>query len=130
MSICEKILERYKENRVDTGAWRTANEINLNDTTVSIYDLKRNMTTDNFTLLLNDYLNYDAKSYSEGIQIGLRLRNTHRTLQGQLFNFCIGIIQGLSYTNYADDRNEQAIKSGKIISEMVKDGRIPLQRYI
>ena len=51
------------------------------DETISIYALARSMTPENFTKLFDQYLNLGSKGFSEGKQVGLNLRTTHRTIQ-------------------------------------------------
>ena len=100
------------------------------DETISIYALARSMTPGNFTKLFDQYLNLGAKGFSEGKQIGLNLRSTHRTLQRLAICFAIGLIIGLSEQEHSDARNETAIKTAKIVAQMMEEDELPLGLYI
>ena len=98
--------------------------------TISIYTLARSMTPGNFTKLYDQYLNLGSKGFSEGKQIGLNLRSTHRTLQRLAICFAIGLIIGLSEQEHSDARNETAIKTAKIVAQMMEEDELPLGLYI
>ena len=98
--------------------------------TISIYALARSMTPENFTKLFDQYLNLGSKGFSEGKQIGLNLRTTHRTIQRLAICFALGLVIGLSEQQYSDARNEIAIKTAKIVAQMMEEGDLPLGLYI
>jgi len=98
--------------------------------TISIYALARSMTPENFTKLFDQYLNLGSKGFSEGKQIGLNLRSTHRTLQRLAICFVIGLVIGLSEQQYFDARNETAIETAKKLAEMYKNNELPTGMYI
>ena len=100
------------------------------DKTISIYALARSMTPENFTKLYDQYLNLGSKGFSEGKQIGLNLRSTHRTLQRLAICFVFGLIVGLSEQQYSDARNETAIETAKKLARMVENGELPFGSYI
>lgn len=100
------------------------------DETISIYALARSMTPENFTKLFDQYLNLGSKGFSEGKHIGLNLRSTHRTLQRLAICFAIGLIIGLSEQEHSDARNETAIKTAKIVAQMMEEDELPLGLYI
>ena len=98
--------------------------------TISTYALVRSMTPENFTALVDQYLNLGAKGFREGQQIGLNLRCTHRTLQRLAICFALGLITGLSEQERTDARNETAIETAKKLAQMVEEGDLPLGLYI
>ena len=100
------------------------------DETVSIYALARSMTPENFTKLFDQYINLGSKGFSEGKQIGLNLRFTHRTLQRLAICFALGLVIGLSEQQYSDARNETAIETAKKLARMVENGELPTGMYI
>ena len=100
------------------------------DETISIYALARSMTPENFTKLFDQYLNLGSKGFSEGKQIGLNLRNTHRTLQRLAICFALGLVIGLSEQKYSDARNETAIETAKKLAQMAEAGDLPTGMYI
>ena len=100
------------------------------DETISIYALARSMTPENFTKLFDQYINLGSKGFSEGKQVGLNLRTTHRTLQRLAICFAIGLVIGLSEQQYSDARNETAIETAKKLAELFKKGELPTGLYI
>jgi len=98
--------------------------------TISIYALARSMTPENFTKLFDQYLNLGSKGFSEGKQIGLNLRTTHRTIQRLVICFALGLVIGLSEQQYSDARNETAIETAKKLARMVENDELPMGMYI
>ena len=98
--------------------------------TISIYTLARSMTPENFTKLFDQYLNLGSKGFSEGKQIGLNLRTTHRTIQRLAICFAVGLVVGLSEQQYSDARNETAIETAKKLAQMLQNGELPMGMYI
>ena len=98
--------------------------------TISTYALVRSMTPENFTALVDQYLNLGAKGFREGQQIGLNLRCTNRTLQRLAICFALGLITGLSEQERTDARNETAIETAKKLAQMVEEGDLPLGSYV
>ena len=98
--------------------------------TISTYALARSMTPENFTALVDQYLNLGAKGFREGQQIGLNLRYTHRTLQRLAICFAFGLVSGLSEQQYTDARNETAIETAKKLAKMLEEGNMPLGSYV
>jgi hypothetical protein len=98
--------------------------------TIDVYTLARSLTIENFTTLLDDFLNLGGKGFREGKEIGLQLRFTHRTLQRLAVCFAFGMIAGLSEQEYTDPRNETAILTAKKIAQMLEKGDLPLGLYI
>ena len=97
---------------------------------VSVYKLARSMTPENFARLLDNFLNVGGKGFNEGKLVGLHLRHTHRTLQRLAICFALGLVVGLSEQEFTDARNEEAIKTAKKLTQMMKDGELPLGFYL
>jgi len=102
----------------------------LTGETISVYTVARSMTLDNFTKLLDEYLNLGAKDFRSGKEIGLKLRTTHRSLQRLAVCFAFGIIAGLSEQQFTDPRNEEAIKTAKKVAAMIEKGELPFGFHI
>jgi hypothetical protein len=98
--------------------------------TISTFTLARSMNSENFAKLLDAYLNFGGKGFPEGNQMGLNIPSTHRTLQRLAICFALGLIIGLSEQQYSDARNETAIKTAKMIAQMMEEGNLPLGLYI
>lgn len=69
-------------------------------------------------------------SFKKGVSLGLYLRREHRTLQGNIINFLLGIICGLAEQKYTDPRNETGVDACKKIREDLENENIHLQPYI
>ena len=115
---------RIREYNTESGRYEETDE------TLSTHTLARSMTAENFTTLLDDYLNLGGKDYREGKEIGLQLRFTHRTLQRLAICFCFGVIAGLSEQEYTDPRNKTAIQTAKKVARMMEAGEFPLGPYL
>ncbi len=98
--------------------------------TIDVYTLAKSMTIENFSAMLDDFLNLGGKGYREGKQVGLELRFTHRTLQRLVICFAFGMIAGLSEQEYTDPRNETAIQTAKKVVLMMETDELPLGLYI
>ena len=98
--------------------------------TLTTYQLARSMTELNFASLLDEYLNLGGKGFREGKQVGLQLRDTHRTLQRLVICFALGIVSGLAEQQYTDPRNETAIQTARRIVELISQGELPFGPYI
>lgn len=98
--------------------------------TINVYTLAKSLTIENFSAMLDDFLNLGGKGYREGKQVGLELRFTHRTLQRLVICFSFGMIAGLSEQEYTDPRNETAIQTAKKVVEMMESGDLPVGLYI
>jgi hypothetical protein len=112
-------------------AWNSdTNRIVETGETISAYAIAHSMTLENFATLLDDFLNLGGKGISEGKQVGLQLRTTHRTLQRLVICFAFGLISGISEQEYTDPRNETAIQTAKKIVQMLEAGELPLGLYL
>ena len=97
---------------------------------ISVSQLAKCMTPDNFVYFLDNYLNYGGKQYEEGHRVGQDMRFTHRTLQRSVVAMALGIIVGISEQEYTDARNADAIAMAKKIAEMYKNGELSVGCYI
>lgn len=98
--------------------------------TISTYQVAKSLTSENFAAILDEYLNLGGKDFREGMEIGLQLRFTHRTLQRLAICFAFGIIVGISEQEYTDARNETAIQTAQKVAQMLEAGEFPLGLYI
>lgn len=96
---------------------------------VRTYSLVGNMTTENLASFLSEYLNRGAKNFYYGKDIGEILSREHRTLQGLVVNFCLGVICGFAGQD-TDARNEVAIETANKIKKMIENGELKRQPYI
>ena len=120
-----------KDNSIQLKEWNSGTRnTELTGECVNIYTIAKSMTTDNFTKLLDEYLNLGGKDFREGKQVGLNLRFTHRTLQRLAICFSFGLIAGLAEQEYTDPRNETAIQTAKRVVQMMEAGDLPLGLYI
>ena len=122
---------KMKTSTIEFKAWNPdTHQTEPTGEAVSIYQLARSMTPENFAALLEDYLNLGGKQYQEGRVVGLYLRHTHRTLQRLAVCFALGVVAGLSEQDHTDPRNESAIATAKRIAQMVREGDLPLGMYL
>ena len=98
--------------------------------TVSTHQIARSMTPENFTRLLDTFINVGAKGFAEGKEIGLMLRFTHRTLQRLAICFSLGLIAGLAEQQHVDERNAVAIETAQKIANLVESGEFKLGLYL
>lgn len=134
--LFDRMKERLAENRYDSGKWRDARDITTkgydradeDESTVGTWEIARGMSTDQFTNLLDNWLNSGGKRENEGYLVGLNLRNTHRTLQGNAVMFMVGMLAGIAEQEHTDARNESAISTAKKIISSLEDS--DAQRYI
>lgn len=91
---------------------------------VSVSEIARCLTHEQFVYLFDNFINYGMKDYREGLNVGLDFRFTHRTLQGSAFRFALGFIVGLSQQEYTDARNEIPVNTAKKIAKMVESGEL------
>ena len=91
---------------------------------VSPYLLGKSMSAENFAEVISNFLNSGMKDYGVGYEVGKIEQSDHRTLQGSLVRFCLGVIIGISEQDYTDARNEKVVELGKKIARMIKDGEL------
>jgi len=112
-------------------AWNfDTNRIEETGTTITAYHVAQSLNMENFTVLLDEFLNLGGKGFREGKLVGLQMRTTHRTLQRLAICFAFGLIVGLSGQEYTDPRNETAIQTAKKTAQMLEEGELPLGFYI
>jgi len=92
--------------------------------TVSVYQLARAIKEEQFSELLQDWLNNFNGDYTKGERLGKLLHRAHRTLQGCAYRWCLGILVAIGEQEHYDARNEVAVKNGMKIKEMLKDGTL------
>ena len=93
---------------------------------VSVYEVAKNMTPAQFHYFVECYINSYSVDYNAGKELGEHFEGVHRTLQGTLYRFCMGILVGLSKQDYTDPRNEVAVKNCKKIAQMLEDGTLKM----
>jgi hypothetical protein len=104
--------------------------------TVSLYLLAKNLKVEHLARLLENWLNSYDRAAQRGRVIGEAGVRWHRTLQGTLVNFALGILVGYAkkyqeeWGGHTDPRNETAFKAAGIVASLVEDGTIPLQPFI
>ena len=104
--------------------WDTKETVQVGET--STYTLVRSMNIDDFCQFLDDFINSGGKDYRDGIAVGTKLMSTHRTLQGCLIRFCLGVIVAFAKQDYTDARNEKPVAMARKIAELVKDGTLDM----
>lgn len=96
-----------------------------NGTEIGVCEITKNLTRRNLADILSDWLNMGFKDYEDGRALGKMLQTEHRTIQGVIIRFCLGIIIGMSKdVQYTDARNETPIEMGKKLAKMVEDGEL------
>lgn len=95
------------------------------DAPKTIYDLAHHISNN----VNGGYLGSSA-AFGKGLGMGLYLRREHRTLQGCIINFLLGVICGLANQEYTDLRNEEGVKSCKKIRDMIESEDIHRQPFI
>jgi len=135
--IVDRIKARLRKNGDDLYSWKTAGNVKVETgydsgefVDVSLYMLKRALTSDNFTYLFSDWLNSGGKGFGAGVVMGLNLTSDHRTLQGLAVEYCLGILAGLAQQEHTDARNETAIATAKEILRLLDEGKLKNQRFI
>jgi hypothetical protein len=97
---------------------------------VSLMTLAGSLDTETFAVLFDNFLNRGGKGFRYGEQVGEQLRFAHRTLQGLAYEFCLGVIVGLSEQEHADMRNHAAVENGKKIKFLLENGELKHQPYV
>lgn len=96
---------------------------------LSEYDQRKVDQARELADLLENKVN-GGNPYELGKNIGQFLTRTHRTLQGNIVKFILGIVESLSEQEHTDARNKQAIEACRIITEQARNGDIPWQPLI
>lgn len=91
---------------------------------VPVYYIAKHITEGQVADLLEDYMNKFSNEYNEGQRIGKMLQNSHRTLQGSIARLFLGVLVGISDTEYFDARNEKAVALGKQLKDMIEKGEL------
>lgn len=91
----------------------------------------RNINCADLAEIIDTFLNRGGlNANNAGKEVGLELRNTHRTLQRLAVAFSLGILDGISRQEYFDARNADAIKTAKKITEMRENGDLDIGAFI
>lgn len=80
--------------------------------------------------LITFNLNVMTRDWGFAEEVGLLLRNKHRTLQRSVVVFCLGILKGISQQEHTDARNADAIATAKQVTEMVENGDLNVGMFI
>ena len=91
----------------------------------TIYDLAHHLSNN----VNGGYIN-SSGAFGKGVSMGMYLRREHRTLQGCIINFLLGVICGLAEQKWTDPRNEHGVASCQKIRDMLTDEEIHLQPFI
>jgi hypothetical protein len=103
------------------------------DTDIHVSDLARAITPEQVGELLSDMCNrMSISSVNMGFIAAEVVRREHRTLQGCVVNFCLGLLAGMAGVGEfgTDPRNQTAINSCVKIKDMLADGQILYQPLI
>lgn len=92
--------------------------------TEQVYNFAKKATAKDLAKLMDDFVNFSSSDYTKGIATGEILRSSHRTLQGAVIRFCLGVIVGLSRQEYTDARNEVPVKTSQKIAQMLESGEL------
>lgn len=79
--------------------------------------------------LLSGFLNSFSQDFRSGFSVGRLFQNQHRTLQGTLYRWALGLIVGLGdkvEIRFTDARNETAIKGSQQIAKMIENDELML----
>jgi len=117
-----------KEYNVETGQYEDAG-------TVSARSVGKGVDEESLLSLLEAFLNSFASGYNRGLTIGSLAVDAgmHRTLQGQLVNFALGILEGYASKMdlaWTDPRNHTAAIAAHKIKSLLDAGELPKQPFI
>lgn len=105
--------------------WDTKQEESLGE--VNVFHLVRSIDNEQLAYFLGEYLNVGMKSgFGTGKTVGKFAQRDHRTIQGELIRFALGLIVSLSDQENTDARNEMPVEMGKKIAKMVEDGTLKM----
>ena len=96
----------------------------------SIKDIAGSLTAQQFTEMIDDFLNIGGKQFNTGKIVGEALRSHHRTIQRSSIAFSLGLLVGISDQKHTDLRNGQAIETAKNIAQMWDDGQLNIGGYV
>lgn len=114
--------------------------------TVSLYLLSRSMKEEHLYALLDQWTNSYSSGLRRGERIGKMFQNSHRTLQGTLVNFALGLLKGISdfseweekngwdeqeaLERLTDPRNRTAVEAARKVVKLLESGDIYQQPLI
>jgi len=128
-SLNDREIQKNVEVTVKLDPVRVDEEAIEVKTNASLYAVGRDLSASGMAYLLDNFLNYGFNE-AKGIQVGLLLRTTHRTLQRLAVVFALGLLYGISKQEYTDARNETAINTAKKVAEMMDSGELSSGLYI
>lgn len=91
---------------------------------VGVSTLARSIDTEDFSSLMQEFLNVGMKDYREGERVGTLCQRAHRTIQGSIVRFCLGVLVALGKQEYTDARNETPVALCKQVTKMLEDGSL------
>lgn len=98
---------------------------------VNAYNLGKNMKVGFLVEMMSNWANnFSFNPAGLGKEFSDYLQRHHRTIQGCIINFLLGILVAYGTTEYFDDRNATAVKTCQVIREMVKNDEIYFQPLI
>lgn len=100
------------------------------DGTTDARTIARNIDADQLAEIVIAYVNINSNAFAQGQQAGERIVGSHRTIQGLVYNLCLGILVKIGEQGWPDDRNETAVAGSKKIASMIDKSEIKLQRFI
>ena len=105
-------------------------EVEIGEQKISISELSRKLTSEQFAEMIGDRLNAYANAFKNGKEIGKACHQQHPTIQRLIVQFAIGLIGGISQQDYTDARNEYAIATAKKIAAMYENGELNLGPFV
>jgi len=99
-------------------------KITVGEEELSVRDVAKALTNEQFAEMLGDYMNCFCNEYKKGQEIGKELQSQHRTLQGSVCRLLLGMLVGIGDTEYFDARNEKAVALGKQLKTMIENGEL------
>ena len=93
----------------------------VQDGEVSVRAFAKAIDNAQFSELLDNFCNSYSSSFSAGREVGLQLRETHRTIQRSIIVELVGILSGLSEQTHSDARNAEAIRLAKKIAALYEE---------
>jgi hypothetical protein len=103
--------------------------VTVKEKEIDIHDLGKVMEAEQLAYLLENMLNGYDNPVTKGNKVGEALQNCHRTLQGCVINFCLGVLIGI-ISQYGDPRNEVGLQTCCKIKELLEKGELRYQPFI
>lgn len=101
---------------------------------VDLHTLVHCLSLENLAFILDSFCNSYDPGFPKGVKLGQMFQETHRTLQGVITNFCLGILVGLGQNVDlrfgCDPRNQKAIETCQKIAKLLENKELPIQPFI